>query len=54
METIFQDPMNDFCDKINLVDDIVKEVKSLSHDNDSSKKKNPGMKNKLNTIENVF
>jgi hypothetical protein len=33
METIFQDLVDDFGDKKDLVDDLVKEVKVLSHEN---------------------
>jgi hypothetical protein len=40
METIFQDLVDDFGDKTNFVDDLVKEMKSLSHENASSKTDN--------------
>jgi regulator of replication initiation timing len=54
METIFQDLVNDFHNKIDLVDDLVKEVKSISQENVSLKTKNAGLKNKLKTTEEIF
>jgi hypothetical protein len=44
METIFQDLVDDFSDKKDLVDDLVKEVKVLSHENVSLKIENAGLK----------
>jgi len=32
MEAIFQDPVDDFGDKMDLVYDLVKEVKLISHE----------------------
>jgi regulator of replication initiation timing len=54
METIFQDLVDDFGDKTNIVDDIVKEVKSLSHENVSLKTENAELKNQLKYVEDVF
>jgi cell division protein FtsB len=54
METIFQDLVDDFGNKTDLVDDLVKEVKTLSHENVSLKTENAGLKNQLKTAENVF
>jgi hypothetical protein len=54
METIFQDPVDDFGDKTDLVDDLVMEVKYLSHENVSLKTKNAGLENQLKIAENVF
>jgi len=32
METIFHNLVDDFCNKTNLIDGLVKEVKTLSHE----------------------
>jgi hypothetical protein len=45
METIFQDLVDQFGDKNDFVDDLTKEVKTLSHENVSFKTENAGLKN---------
>jgi hypothetical protein len=45
METIFQDFVDDFSDKKDLVDDLMKEVKFISRENIALKTKNAGLKN---------
>jgi hypothetical protein len=42
METIFQDLVDDFGNKIDLVNNLMKEVKTLSHENNAL---NIGLKN---------
>jgi hypothetical protein len=44
MDNIFQELVDDFGDNIDLVDDLVKEVRVLSHENVSLKTKNAGLK----------
>jgi len=45
MEAIFQDLVDDFGNKIDLFDDLVKEVKTLYHENASLKIENAELKN---------
>jgi regulator of replication initiation timing len=47
METIFQDPVDDFGNTTNIFDDLVKEVKTLCHENDALKTKNEKLKNQI-------
>jgi regulator of replication initiation timing len=55
MEIIFQDPVDDFCNNNNLVDDLVKEMETLSHaENDTLKIENVELKNQLKIGENMF
>jgi uncharacterized protein YjgD (DUF1641 family) len=55
METIFHDLVDYFDNKTDLVDDLMKEVKILSHiENVSLKTKNEEMENQLKTVENMF
>jgi cell division protein FtsB len=55
METIFQYLVDNFGNKTNLVDDLVKELKTLSHaKNVALKKENVELKNKLKTANNMF
>jgi len=46
--------VDDFGNKTDLVDDLLKEVKSISHENVSLKKKNARMKNQLNIAKDMF
>jgi len=54
METIFQDLVDEFGDKNDLVDIFALEVKTLSLENDSIMKKNVGLKNQLMYSKDVF
>jgi hypothetical protein len=45
METIFQNLVDAFGNKTNLVDDLMKEVKILSHENTALKTKHVELKN---------
>jgi hypothetical protein len=55
IKTIFQDLVDDFGNKIDLVTDLEKEVKTLSHtENVSLNIENAGLKNQLKNEENMF
>jgi hypothetical protein len=54
METIFQHLVDDFSDKTDLVDNLVKEVKIISLENVALKKENAGLKNQWKYAKDVF
>jgi cell division septum initiation protein DivIVA len=54
METIFQDLVDDFGNKVDLVDDLVKEVKTLSHKKITLKTENVELKNQLKYAKDMF
>jgi hypothetical protein len=54
METIFQDMVDAFGEKTDLVDDLLKELKSLSHEKHSLKVENVGLKTQSKIVEDMF
>jgi regulator of replication initiation timing len=54
MDTIFKDLVDDFGNKTNLVDDLMKEVENISLENTTLKTENAGLKKQLKYDKDMF